>query len=248
MNYEKTYHNLISKAKSLPRKKGDGSYYELHHIVPRCMGGTDDKHNLVLLTGREHFVAHKLLHFANPHNNLLFHAYYAMCNQSEGREYSPSSRDYEYTRSLFSKQRSLAWSGENNPSYGRDQSGNKNPMYGKDAWNKGLESDRKGKTYSEIYGDNAEVIAQKISSALQGIENKNRGKTNVEMYGAEKALEISQKISAVQKNRKRTPEQRLANSLARLGVAKIKVKCDICGLEVSQQNYSRHYSKHERLL
>lgn len=36
-------------------------YTEKHHIVPRSMGGTDDKENLVILTAREHYIAHLLL-------------------------------------------------------------------------------------------------------------------------------------------------------------------------------------------
>lgn len=34
---------------------------ERHHILPRSLGGSDDPENLVLLTPREHFVAHRLL-------------------------------------------------------------------------------------------------------------------------------------------------------------------------------------------
>lgn len=41
-------------------------YYEKHHIVPKCLGGTDDIENLVLLPARAHFIAHALLHKAHP--------------------------------------------------------------------------------------------------------------------------------------------------------------------------------------
>lgn len=33
MNYEKIYKQLVSKAKLECRKKGNGIYYERHHIV-----------------------------------------------------------------------------------------------------------------------------------------------------------------------------------------------------------------------
>lgn len=58
MDYKFHYDSLIKKAKS--RKPIDG-YKERHHIIPRCMGGTDDIDNLVDLTAREHFIAHQLL-------------------------------------------------------------------------------------------------------------------------------------------------------------------------------------------
>lgn len=39
----------------------EGEYFETHHIVPKSLGGTDDKNNLVNLTAREHYIAHLLL-------------------------------------------------------------------------------------------------------------------------------------------------------------------------------------------
>jgi hypothetical protein len=57
MNYKKHYDLLIEKGKT--RVVSD--YTETHHIIPVCMGGTDDKINLVDLTPEEHFLAHQLL-------------------------------------------------------------------------------------------------------------------------------------------------------------------------------------------
>ena len=61
MDYQKVYTQLISHRKSNPLEKSKELYTELHHIVPRCLGGTDDPENLVRLTAREHFIAHRLL-------------------------------------------------------------------------------------------------------------------------------------------------------------------------------------------
>jgi hypothetical protein len=36
-------------------------YYEKHHIIPKSLGGENDKNNLVKLTAKEHFICHKLL-------------------------------------------------------------------------------------------------------------------------------------------------------------------------------------------
>lgn len=58
--YQITYEKLIKKALSEERYKDEG-VFENHHIKPSSLGGTDQKDNLVLLTLREHFVAHKLL-------------------------------------------------------------------------------------------------------------------------------------------------------------------------------------------
>ena len=61
MNYEKNYYNYIDYLKTKNRSYKDGIYYEKHHIRPRSLGGTDSPENIILLTAREHFLAHYLL-------------------------------------------------------------------------------------------------------------------------------------------------------------------------------------------
>lgn len=69
MNYQAIYDRLMVKAKDRVLV----CYSEKHHVVPRCMGGTDDIENLVQLTPEEHFVAHQLLLKLNPfHRGLAF--------------------------------------------------------------------------------------------------------------------------------------------------------------------------------
>lgn len=70
MDYRKHYNNLIDRA----RVRTIDGYIERHHIIPRCMGGTDDESNIVKLTGAEHFVAHQLLVKIYPTNHSLAHA------------------------------------------------------------------------------------------------------------------------------------------------------------------------------
>lgn len=79
MNYRMIYGQLMQKAKSEQRVKNSTVYYERHHIIPTFMfkvskrnksginsghleGYHDDKRNIVLLTPREHFLAHVLLY------------------------------------------------------------------------------------------------------------------------------------------------------------------------------------------
>jgi ribosomal protein L37AE/L43A len=45
---------------SLRGQSVDG-YAEVHHIVPRSLGGSDDADNLIRLTARQHFIAHWML-------------------------------------------------------------------------------------------------------------------------------------------------------------------------------------------
>ena len=50
---------------------------EEHHIIPRCLGGSDDKSNLVKLTAKEHFICHLLLTKIYKKGSL---EYYKMCH------------------------------------------------------------------------------------------------------------------------------------------------------------------------
>lgn len=93
MNYEKIYNQIVNRAKNRILE----CYTEKHHIIPRCMGGSDDKENLVSLTAREHFLCHHLLVRIYPENIKLKFALWAMCNMKSKRQsrYVPSSKIYE---------------------------------------------------------------------------------------------------------------------------------------------------------
>ena len=75
-------------------------YTEKHHIIPKCMGGFNDKTNLTNLTAKEHFICHKILCEIYPNDEKLRYAFWGMCNQKVNRDYIVSSRDYEYAKSL----------------------------------------------------------------------------------------------------------------------------------------------------
>jgi hypothetical protein len=59
--YTDMYYKIISRALAEHRSKKVNDGKQTHHIIPRCMGGSDDTHNLVLLTYKEHRVCHRLL-------------------------------------------------------------------------------------------------------------------------------------------------------------------------------------------
>jgi hypothetical protein len=97
MDYQKLYDQLISRAQ---QRKLD-SYTERHHIIPKCIGGTDDVDNLVDLTAREHFIAHKILCRIHPSHKGIQLAFWAMVvykSKKNQREYKISAREYESLR------------------------------------------------------------------------------------------------------------------------------------------------------
>lgn len=75
MNYKKIYDNLIKKGQD---RQTVLPYTEMHHIVPKSLGGSDDKSNLVALTLREHYLAHKLLCYIYPHERAVSCALWIM--------------------------------------------------------------------------------------------------------------------------------------------------------------------------
>lgn len=113
MNYQKHYDLLCERAKNRVNK----GYTEKHHIVPRCLGGTDEKENLVRLTPEEHYVAHQLLTKIYPNHKGLFYAVIQMTGHSNSKE-RKNNKLYGWLRrkcSSLAKQRT----GDKNGSYGR---------------------------------------------------------------------------------------------------------------------------------
>lgn len=116
MNYFNIYEKLINRAKD--RKILD--YTEKHHIIPRCMNGTDDKENLVDLTAREHFIAHLLLIKIYPKKYSLIKAVMMMCvgSRKQQKEHRSMNRMYGWLREKFSKEMSISQSGDKNSQHG----------------------------------------------------------------------------------------------------------------------------------
>lgn len=100
MDYLKIYNSICDRAKD----RNLIGYSEAHHILPKSLGGGDGLSNIVKLTGREHFVVHKIL--AKTHKGPMIYAFLMMCNTNingHGFErFKVSSRDYELARKLLS--------------------------------------------------------------------------------------------------------------------------------------------------
>lgn len=101
MDYLKVYYSLIEQAKSKNRQKvKNGPYYESHHVIPKCLGGSDKKENRVLLTAKEHYMAHRLLCKIYPNSPGLRKAFWILMN-AKGKDqvrHVTSARIYETFR------------------------------------------------------------------------------------------------------------------------------------------------------
>jgi hypothetical protein len=97
MDYRQHYDNLIARAAG---RKLEG-YVENHHILPRCMGGSNTPDNLVKLTAREHFVAHQLLCKIYPEVSGLIFAANTMTRGPGGHRVG--NRKYQWLRERHAK-------------------------------------------------------------------------------------------------------------------------------------------------
>lgn len=126
MSYDEFINNILNNR---GRFACGEEYHEQHHIKPKCLGGTNDKDNLIDLFAKEHFIAHKLLAKENPDNSSLVYAWSCMAfpKNSTQERYELTPEEYEEarialaeTQSKIMKERFL--NPENHPNYGKHHS------------------------------------------------------------------------------------------------------------------------------
>jgi len=191
--YEHWYQKLIESRKY--RILSNNEYTEKHHILPRSLGGSDSSDNLIILTAREHFIAHLLLAriCSGAQGMKMVHALRRMLTGNN--RYSPNSRTYSIIRKLSMEK----CSGENNPMFGR--TGENHPNFGK---------------YDIIWTDD---LRQKVGAA-----SKNRKWTvsqREKLEIARKAIwadpDYKQKMSNIHKGKLKSEEHKLNISNALKG-------------------------------
>jgi hypothetical protein len=118
MNYKKIYDNLITSRRTINKTLQE--YVEVHHIVPKCLGGSDLPDNLVPLTYREHYLAHWLLTKIYPNNNKVLWAFSLMDGKlSPYSKRTVTSRQFEQCRQALRKAARINWT-NNNPMHRSD--------------------------------------------------------------------------------------------------------------------------------
>lgn len=93
------YEALISRAKSRTLE----GYSERHHVIPKCVGGTDEKANIVRLTAQEHYVAHLLLMKMMPDEPKLVHAAWTMIRRSRFVNGRSGGKAYAWLRVKYAQ-------------------------------------------------------------------------------------------------------------------------------------------------
>lgn len=132
MNYREIYNRLMVKAKQEDRKKSSDNYYEAHHIKPKSFGGEGDCRNtshpnIVLLTPKEHYIAHLLLVNIYTNSPAMHKALWNMCNVKQNIRYKPSAKTYSRIRTEYIKNTK----GSNNHFFGKTHTNKTKEKIGK---------------------------------------------------------------------------------------------------------------------
>jgi hypothetical protein len=168
MNYLKHYCNLIRKAENRTPPEG---YTEKHHIFPLSIYGKNNR--IVVLSGREHYIAHALLEkaFIKRYGISHWKSYKMSAAHSlmkDGTRYY-NSYLYECARKRWGKMHSQKLKGSdpwNKGKKGLQVPWNKGLKTGSFAerteeWNRKIGEAQRGKVFTEEH-------KQKISKALKG--------------------------------------------------------------------------------
>ena len=195
MDYQKHYDNLMKTRKD-KCSFGNLEYWEKHHIIPQCLGGNNKKENIVLLTPREHYIAHWLLWKATKSHKLAF-AFAGLSYQHKSKR-NFSAKEYERARQIYKTVASLIYKGRALTDEHRRKlsiaAQNRAPDSEETRRNKSLA--RKGKTLSEEH---------KKSIGLSQLGKKHSEETKLKMSqsakGKSKSDEHKKKLSESIRNR-----------------------------------------------
>ena len=116
MNYRKIYNDLIERARH--RQIDPGIYCERHHIIPRCLGGSDEPENIAVLLASEHRFAHLCLVKIYPDHPGLVNAAVMMNTCMSSSHSRSKSKQYHWLRKRHSESMSALQAGERNSQFG----------------------------------------------------------------------------------------------------------------------------------
>lgn len=220
MNYLRIYNELTSQ-----KDRSLDCYTEKHHIIPKCLGGSNDKCNIVRLTAREHFIAHWILTKIYPKNRKLKYAFSMMtCLKSH-----ISSRQFERAR----LESHISHSGKNHNQFGKTRSAETKAKIRKSLLN--LPSSEKEKIAKSVSKANkgrkmSDNTKQKLSAFNIGktLSEEHKYKISVSSKLRGMSQSTMEKCHAANRGRKASEETKTKMSKSRLGKKMRTVVCPHC--------------------
>ena len=201
MNYRHIYMCIIAHAKSEEksglRKKGNGNYYERHHILPRSLFPLwkKEKRNLVLLTAREHFFCHQLLTKIYPSKE-MYSALWMLYITRKGKKII-SVKEYEKLKQIQAEKMSKMLK-ENPEKYSKSRF-----KKGMETWNKGL----------KLNDDYRKKISECTKQAMKNVDMVSIRRKMTEGFTDDEAFEYNKRYAP--KNPASGSRNAMANPLFR---------------------------------
>ena len=193
--YTRIYYSIISSRMPSSHKE----YVEIHHIIPRSLGGTNNKDNLIELTAKEHFIMHRLLCKMTEglDKAKMYYAFNMMLvsnNKQQGRAGKLTSASYMILKKEIAKNTSLHHKGLKKPH----------------------SKDKPRKIRPPISDETRKKMSESRKMLWQTEEYKNTNKREDYKHSEETKLKISLKAkgkNSPTKGRKYTEEQRINRSI-----------------------------------
>ena len=167
MSYEEFIQNIINTRGQ--RNIPEDTYFEVHHIIPKCLGGEPKYHsrkskhpNLIHLFPEEHYIAHKLLAEKYPENLQIVSAFWLMSNNPKTGQVI-SAQDYALARELKQK----AMQGSSNSFYGKKHTEETKAIISEKSRISGL--GRPGTTNKAVICINTGIVYDTVLAAAKAI-------------------------------------------------------------------------------
>ncbi len=212
--YTHWYYDIVNRAQT--RVLDADTYIETHHIIPRSLGGDNNKSNLAILTGREHFICHWLLTkitTGQAQKKMAYACKMMMHSHGKGQQrYQITSKIYESLKqklNVILKDREFT-----------------------ESWRNNLKTSAQNRTKTE--GQEAKQIKRdtmiKVNKSRKGEKRLATTGSKNHFYGK----------GFFGKDNPFYGQHHTEKTLEKLRKPKSKIKCDHCGLLIGgQSNYNR---------
>jgi hypothetical protein len=212
--YLNIYFSLVEKRQKTPYT---GHPMEIHHIIPKSLGGGNNPENLVNFSAREHYIAHKIMTKITEGINRekMVHALWGMSNRilNNSLHGYMSSRSYENVRKLFLEIAGNSLRGKTYEQIHGEEGAKKLKKSRADS----IKKVRKGKTWEEIFGkEEAEWRRKRVSAGA------------IKRTGKPMSDETKQKLRNSHK-----------------GKVFAKITCPHCSIAIGTNNIKKHLKSHQ---
>jgi hypothetical protein len=233
--YNTWYNNITENAKT----RSLNGYKERHHIIPRSLGGSNDKENLVDLTAREHFICHWLL-IKMYSGESKAKMVYALNGMKRNGQYTKryetkiTSRVYENLKKEFSLIHSTTMKGRPAHNKGVPATEEQKEKNRKSALGKKMSSESIAKGVAKRTGQKrTEEQKARMKIAMTGIKkgpmsDAEKTKRSVALKGTKKSVEHGVAISAT------VAKQRAEGT----HYSQIKIQCPHCPVKSAKHRYN----------